>query len=438
MHTTLILTTHNRPEYLAKTIQCLESLQPQPDTVIIIDDGSTDRDTRVLLSWYEQNLQTLSVNVGYYHTPTPKGIKHSLLLGCDMAFAASTDLVINLDPDTLVKPNLISELVRLHSSDYIVSGFNSLNTTPRGDLRNPIISEHEDHYIKQHANGINMCFNREQYINRIRPSLTNTSGNWDYDTTQANPQGFKIAKPSLVQHIGFNSAMGHNIDPDVAADYVQLELPSVALFGIDAHDPTGLKRAASICTSSVAFADQLIITEHDMFRGREGYSHYCISRMWGDVKNLKGSHILLIHPDGYIVNPRAWEDDWLQYDFIGASWWYKDGMNVGNGGFSLRSKRLIETLSNLEISPAECHPEDEVICRRMRKWLEKQYDIKFAPTDVADRFAIEAYNTPANQYTGQFGFHGYTVTGIPNPPKPRHQDNRAKYQEAAKRSLYRK
>jgi hypothetical protein len=50
--------------------------------------------------------------------------------------------------------------------------------------------------------------------------------------------------------------------------------------------------------------------------------------------------------------------------------------------------------------------------------LENNHGIKFAPTDVADRFAIEAYNVPApdNAYSGQFGFHGYHVTGLPIPP----------------------
>src|SRR3990167_11294478 len=32
------------------------------------------------------------------------------------------------------------------------------------------------------------------------------------------------------------------------------------------------------------------------------------------------SHALLIHADGYVINPDLWNPDWLQYDYIGAPW----------------------------------------------------------------------------------------------------------------------
>ena len=46
-----------------------------------------------------------------------------------MAFALGYDIVINLDADAIVKPNLISRLVELKTRfpKFIVSGFNSLN-----------------------------------------------------------------------------------------------------------------------------------------------------------------------------------------------------------------------------------------------------------------------------------------------------------------------
>ena len=139
--------------------------------------------------------------------------------------------------------------------------------------------------------------------------------------------------------------MGHNDEPDVAADFFELSLPSVTLFGIDAHDPQGLLRAAEICTRGVEFGAVKMITER-LFQGREGYSKFCISDM---AKHIDTSHVLIIHPDGYIQNPSAWNDEWLTYDYVGSSWWFKDGKNVGNGGFSLRSKKLLDILATLEL-----------------------------------------------------------------------------------------
>lgn len=405
--TTLIVNIFNRPEYLSRCLDSVARLNPMPDSILLMDDASTDPQTLALIESFHA-----PCTVGKYRQGKNGGIKNSLRLACDMAFAAGAALVINLDGDAVVKPQLISRLQELHEDNegYIVSGFNSLNKDKRGEFRNPIVEEHQDYYIKKHANGINMCFNQAQYNTIIRPALTNHTGNWDYDST--NDQGFIIAKPSLVQHIGFNSSMGHSDDPDVAADFFELSLPTVTLFGIDAHDPQGLVRAAEICTRGVEFGAVKIITER-LFQGREGYSKFCISEM---AKYVETSHVLIIHPDGYIQNPSAWKDEWLTYDYIGASWWFKDGKNVGNGGFSLRSKKLLDILVTLELE--QYHPEDEVICRHLRRWLEDTHGIKFAPTDVADRFAIEAYNVPApdNMYSGQFGFHGYHVTGLPIPP----------------------
>lgn len=409
--TTLIITAYNRPQYLSRCLDSVARLNPMPDSIILMDDASTDPQTLALIEGF-----TAPCTIGKYRLGKNGGIKNALRTACDMAFASGADLVINLDGDAVVKPTLISRLQELHkrfNQEFIVSGFNSLNKDKRGQLRNPILAEEKDTYVKKHANGINMCFNQEQYSTIIRPALNNPSGNWDYDST--NQQGFIIAKPSLVQHIGLNSSMGHSDDPDVAADFYELSLPSVTLFGIDAHDPAGITRAAEICTRGVEFGAVKIITER-LFQGREGYSRFCISEM---AKHIDTSHVLIIHADGYIQNPSAWNDEWLAYDYLGSSWWFKDGKNVGNGGFSLRSKKLLDILATLELE--QYHPEDEVICRHLRKWLEDTHGIKFAPTDVADRFAIEAYNVPApdNRYSGQFGFHGYHVTGLPVPLPPR-------------------
>jgi hypothetical protein len=43
------------------------------------------------------------------------------------------------------------------------------------------------------------------------------------------------------------------------------------------------------------------------------------------------------------VNPAAWDPEFLDWDYIGAKWfWAEAGKRVGNGGFSLRSYKLLE------------------------------------------------------------------------------------------------
>jgi len=60
---------------------------------------------------------------------------------------------------------------------------------------------------------------------------------------------------------------------------------------------------------------------------------------------------LLVQPDGFVINPDKWDNQFFEYDYIGAPWeqvphsyldpWGKPH-RVGNGGFSFRSKKLLD------------------------------------------------------------------------------------------------
>jgi hypothetical protein len=91
----------------------------------------------------------------------------------------------------------------------------------------------------------------------------------------------------------------------------------------------------------------------------------------------------------------------LDYDYIGAPWLYSDGKNVGNGGFSIRSKKLQDILAADDFIFAS-DPEDQAIGRLYRDYLIKKYSIKFPSEDLADKFAYEL-RTPIYD---TFGFHG--------------------------------
>jgi hypothetical protein len=99
--------------------------------------------------------------------------------------------------------------------------------------------------------------------------------------------------------------------------------------------------------------------------------------------------------DGYILNGSAWNDEFLKYDFVGAPWFWDNV--VGNAGFALISKRLLEEFSKPEY---EASPFDINLCRKHREQLEK-LGFTFAPESIASKFSCE--NQP---YEGQFGWHG--------------------------------
>lgn len=138
----------------------------------------------------------------------------------------------------------------------------------------------------------------------------------------------------------------------------------------------------------------------DTMYSKKDYS-YWMMRELGKYQ-FDTSHLLVIQHDGYVLDGEQWTDEFLKYSYIGAPWMESDGYNVGNGGFSLRSVRLHEILATDSLIKG-LQPEDSAICRIYRDYLELNYDIKFAPDQLAERFAFELCE-PKDK---TFGFHGY-------------------------------
>lgn len=157
------------------------------------------------------------------------------------------------------------------------------------------------------------------------------------------------------------------------------------------------------------------------------YDAYNIFLLKNLDNHIHTSHFINIHYDGFCVNKHLWDDEFLQYDYIGSptfkDWaplaaslkehdlydlasntWYN-----GGGGFTLRSKKLIKALQDDRIDTTLSNKnyqrcEDATISIKFRKLLETEYEIKFAPMDVSLKWCTELL-------TGlpfSFGFHGWT------------------------------
>jgi hypothetical protein len=135
-----------------------------------------------------------------------------------------------------------------------------------------------------------------------------------------------------------------------------------------------------------------------------GYSKFCIFRL-NEV--VDSEYCLVFQDDGFIVNPGLWEDEFYNYDWIGSPWplymgWPREGHQVGNGGFSLRSKKLLQWTSTLK--DWEGQNEDTFIVSLKKQELESQ-GLKIAPVEVATRFSVENEMTREHGLHNVFGFH---------------------------------
>lgn len=133
-------------------------------------------------------------------------------------------------------------------------------------------------------------------------------------------------------------------------------------------------------------------------------------------KHVSTSHCITVQDHAYIIHPELWDDAWLEYDYIGAPWAYREDayichdtgehVRIGNGGFSLRSKKLLDIpkQNNMPLLQEQgWFNEDGNICVYHRvKMLE--LGIKYAPIEIAARFS---YENPVHENEGlkTFGFH---------------------------------
>ena len=423
--TGLVIPIYARPHYLKRCFDSLRRITTKPDVIILYDDASVDPAVIELAKEFSDNPICKTITL---RALVNSGIRSALREGVDYAFGVGCDVVVNMDSDMIGLPHFLQEILSLQAAHpaQMVSGINCTMRQKTGEERNPLISEHENYYLKKYVAGQCLCYNEMAYNKFVRPALL-IDGNWDHNASIASDRAglpIVVCKPSVVQHIGIESSMGHNAYgelPDEAADFdIRLQLPSVTLFGVDANNPVGMLRAAEICQREIKFGEVKIITQRifpgvNREDGRRNYSHFMIKHL---TEHFNTSHVLTIHDDGYIQNPLAWNDKWLEWDFIGAVWdWHREHQ-VGNGGFSLRSKKLCDILAS-DDHIREFHPEDDRICRKYRPYLESVYGIKFAPAEVAKQFSIEGWGLKPdlNVYSGEFGFHGHSVRGLKIPIK---------------------
>lgn len=145
----------------------------------------------------------------------------------------------------------------------------------------------------------------------------------------------------------------------------------------------------------------------------DAYSRFMVEEVSSHVKS---DQYLVFQWDGFVLNPHLWWDGFLEYDYIGAPWppQYRPAPNlkVGNGGFSLRSRRLSAALPKVSKINTGV-PEDVYIADQLLS-NSNLAEFKSAPSSVARHFSVEhqsylpvAGPLSAVPGTGTLGFHGW-------------------------------
>ena len=192
-----------------------------------------------------------------------------------------------------------------------------------------------------------------------------------------------------------------------------LDLPNVTLCSVETRTPGLAARAMTHSMRGARFADAVIFTLQDASHAgltgmrvvsigalstMEDYSRFILHEL---AQHVATEFVLVVQWDGFVLDPAAWQPQFLDFDFVGAPWhWMPPHLAVGNGGFSLRSLRLLHAMRDPDM--VIHHPEDVCIGQTNRQRLEQRYGIRFAPVELAYAFSYETLAPPSRT----FGFHG--------------------------------
>ena len=208
-----------------------------------------------------------------------------------------------------------------------------------------------------------------------------------------------------------------------------IALPDVTLVSVAGVQIEESQAALQACMSRIQFARVLLLSPEppDALDRRieyrrippmslRGYNAFMLKQL---VHHVDTSHVLSVHPDGYVLNPNRWDSAWMDFDYVGAPWptriYYPQGglyldppNRVGNSGFCLRSRRLLELVEPVDLSTMRfvSHADDAVTCILLYNYL-TQKGIRFADLESAARFSIETPDACFGQTLETvFGFHG--------------------------------
>jgi hypothetical protein len=158
-------------------------------------------------------------------------------------------------------------------------------------------------------------------------------------------------------------------------------------------------------------------------RSIDEWNYAIIYRLGGYIDT---EFAILIHADGFVVNPESWKKEFLDYDYIGAPWplphddfSFRDIngeiIRVGNS-VSLRSKKLIDlpVKLNLEWKPFHGFYNEDGFITVNNRHIYKEHGMKFADLDIARYFSHECM-IPEIEGIKPFMFHRYAGTNVIYP-----------------------
>ena len=220
-------------------------------------------------------------------------------------------------------------------------------------------------------------------------------------------------------------------------------LTNVDIITVNCTNPNNGLLSIKYCQKNFNFGRSIIISHENIFdknvelikinklNSINEYNDFILTL----DKYIDNDFVLIVQDDGFIVNYNLWDDVFLDYDYIGSPWPSHNDINwislqpvklqpylleylkynrVGNGGFSLRSKKFLKYSSLFK----NCENNGEDAFLNVIKYKDAiNYGIKYPSIELSLKFSheipfldkektISSRNYEIFNVNNHFGFHG--------------------------------
>jgi hypothetical protein len=225
-----------------------------------------------------------------------------------------------------------------------------------------------------------------------------------------------------------------------------LQLSNITLLSVSSVEQEGTDLALRISSHDINFGAIKFLSSEEWIStdprievipipriNFDGYSKFILEEL---VHYVETEFCLIVQADGFVLNASRWNPRFLDYDYIGAPWPRNLMLQmppelrgvmgdvdlaldlrrnqIGNGGFSLRSKKLLQETSKIAFDELSFLSKSEDLI--IGYYLYDQMlaaGIKFPEPELAAQFSIESLTAAYGQNPKtSFGFHSKTLRDL--------------------------